>query len=151
MTKIYITHHFVLVIYCQDPCTIHRQMNDPTRSVGYTLGSSETEGCDRLISEDWYRFQDDANMPTECPPVLRCGSTGPIWINGILIHTLLSTSTCIVYKINIKRRCHMIMKQLYTRVKITRMLANLRSATTIKGPTLPNVKQYKLENPTVDL
>lgn len=69
-------------------------MNDPTRSVGYTLGSSEAEGCDRLIAEDWYKFQDDANMPTECPPVLRCGSTGPIWINGILMYTLLSTSTC---------------------------------------------------------
>ncbi|VDI51717.1 Hypothetical predicted protein [Mytilus galloprovincialis] len=75
---------FFLVIHGQDPCSSHQQINDATRSVNYTLGSQESEQCDRLIIENWYRFQNDSNIPIECPPLLRCSSTGPIWINGRL-------------------------------------------------------------------
>lgn len=80
-----------LGICCPDPCTNHRPLNEETRAVDHSLGLSETESCDRLISEDWYVLQDNGTIPTECPPLLRCGSTGPIWMNGILKHK------CIIY------------------------------------------------------
>ena len=73
---------YILGIRAQDPCTDNQILNDPTRSVDYALGTSEDEQCDRPLSEGWYRLEGDGNLPTECPAVLRCGSTGPIWLNG---------------------------------------------------------------------
>ena len=73
---------YILGIRAQDPCTDNQILNDPTRSVDYALGTSDQEQCDRLLSEDWYRLEGDGNIPTECPAVLRCGSTGGIWLNG---------------------------------------------------------------------
>ena len=66
----------------QDPCTNNRELSEPTRSVEYTLAPTDPELCDRIITEGWYRIPENGNIPTECPPTLRCGSTSPIWING---------------------------------------------------------------------
>lgn len=54
-----------------------------------TLSDFTSESCDRLLEENWYRLKDDGNIPTVCPAILRCGSTGPVWLNGrydILLH-----------------------------------------------------------------
>jgi len=70
------------VVSSQDPCTNNRELSEPTRSVEYSLAPTDPDLCDRIITEGWYRIPENGNIPTECPPILRCGSTSPIWING---------------------------------------------------------------------
>lgn len=73
----------VLGIRSQDPCLTHdKVISDTTRNVSYKLSGSETDRCDRTLSEDWYQIQNKGDMPTICPAVLSCGTTGSIWING---------------------------------------------------------------------
>ena len=41
-------------------------------------------GCDKGIGPGWFRFQGAAGtqMPTSCPPTLRCNTHAPGWLNG---------------------------------------------------------------------
>lgn len=63
------------------------EVDDITRSASHDLGTSEKEKCDRTM-DGWFRLKmnnKDADMPTSCIDVFRCGSSKPIWLNGKFI------------------------------------------------------------------
>lgn len=79
---------FLVVKTTTDPCTNHTILSDDTRSAIRELGETETESCDRNLKQAWYKLEDPTlgnvtDMPTECIPIMRCGSSAPIWLNGI--------------------------------------------------------------------
>lgn len=46
----------------QDPCTTYQRINEPLRSAGYIVPNSTYDHliCDRLLTQDWYRFTNAA-------------------------------------------------------------------------------------------
>ncbi|CAC5358649.1 unnamed protein product [Mytilus coruscus] len=70
-----------------EPCKTATAVDDITRSASRVLVISGKEKCDRTM-DGWFRFKinnKDADMPTSCIDVFRCGSSKPIWLNAINI------------------------------------------------------------------
>ncbi|PIN99449.1 hypothetical protein AB205_0015570, partial [Aquarana catesbeiana] len=68
---------------CYDPCETHIVLNEPWRSVNYTLSSSATPNCDSSMM-GWYRFvgSGGVGIPETCVPINRCNTHAPVWMNG---------------------------------------------------------------------
>lgn len=66
-----------------DPCTAYTVISDRTRSA---LEKSNTIGCDRNLTNSWYRFDGGKNsqvIQTTCIEGLpKCGTLGPGWMRG---------------------------------------------------------------------
>jgi len=66
-----------------DRCHHYQTLNSSDRNINYTESSGEL--CDRLLSWNgaWYRFQGAAGtrLPTDCPPINRCHTQFPGWLN----------------------------------------------------------------------
>ena len=59
----------------------YQSLTDGTRKYDYITVNSK---CDDTLTDGWYRFQGAAGtkMVTACPPVNRCDTTFPVWLNG---------------------------------------------------------------------
>ncbi|VDI28062.1 Hypothetical predicted protein [Mytilus galloprovincialis] len=85
-----------------EPCQLNNIIaNNFERSVNYTLQSGEYEDCyDREIHiEAWYKFSGNESIPTYPPKQGQCGSSSPIWLNGIYPTTygvMASLTACMV-------------------------------------------------------
>ncbi|KAK6194430.1 hypothetical protein SNE40_000064 [Patella caerulea] len=68
-----------------DPCNMaYTLVDEGWRSINCKM---EYFGCDRYMSDGWYRVQEKNSqnylqMPTSCVPSGRCGVVYPIWLNG---------------------------------------------------------------------
>ena len=62
-------------------CKQYKFLNDSDRHSDFGHGERK---CDKNLTEDWYRFSAGAgtSIPTHCPPVLRCGTDLPGWMDG---------------------------------------------------------------------
>ncbi|XP_062612521.1 uncharacterized protein LOC134274281 isoform X2 [Saccostrea cucullata] len=70
----------------KDPCLPehHSIIDDFRRSTKYRSKASDRRLCDNSLSPGWYRFKingTDADMPTKCVKVKRCGTAAPIWLS----------------------------------------------------------------------
>uniref|UniRef100_A0A3P9I0K5 UMOD/GP2/OIT3-like D8C domain-containing protein n=1 Tax=Oryzias latipes TaxID=8090 RepID=A0A3P9I0K5_ORYLA len=70
---------------CVDPCNNYAVLNDDWRSVGST--DNIYAHCDQNINWNvWYRMflgGNSAQIPETCVPEFRCGTSAPLWINGV--------------------------------------------------------------------
>ena len=59
----------------------YQNLTDGTRKHDYITVNSK---CDDTLTYGWYRFQGAAGtkMATSCPPMYRCDTTFPAWLNG---------------------------------------------------------------------
>ncbi|PIO16182.1 hypothetical protein AB205_0075090, partial [Aquarana catesbeiana] len=66
---------------CYDPCVTRTVLNEPWRSVNYTL--SYTPNCDSSMN-GWYQFNSSGGVriPEYCVPIYRCNTYAPVWMNG---------------------------------------------------------------------
>ena len=64
-----------------DICMNYQNLADGTRKYDHITVNSK---CDNTLTYGWYRFQGAAGtkMVTACPPVNRCDTTFPVWLNG---------------------------------------------------------------------
>lgn len=71
-----------------DPClTASTLPGEIWRSVAYNTPSESQGICDVTIIEKWYRIDSEAGNDTIsfCPPIRRCGTVHPIWMNGKMV------------------------------------------------------------------
>ena len=65
------------------PCHHYQTLNSSDRNINYAKSSAEL--CDSFLPWDgaWYRFQGAAGtrLPTDCPPIDRCRTKFPGWLN----------------------------------------------------------------------
>lgn len=69
-----------------DPCLSehHTIIDDFRRSTKYRPKASERRLCDNNLIPGWYRLKingTDADIPTKCIKVKRCGTAAPIWLS----------------------------------------------------------------------
>ena len=59
----------------------YQNLADGTRKYDHITVNSK---CDNTLTYGWYRFQEAAGtkMVTARPPVNRCDTTFPVWLNG---------------------------------------------------------------------
>ena len=65
-----------------DPCHRYKTLNSSDKNIKTQLSGSS---CDDSLAIGWYRFQGDAGtrLPTECPPINRCHTTSPGWVDVV--------------------------------------------------------------------
>lgn len=76
-----------------DPCEDYKRLDDMDRRyTSYITGSDENDICDMYLHNDggeW--FLAEVDMPTSPPSLYDCGTTFPIWFNGVSIYLCIST------------------------------------------------------------
>lgn len=84
---------------CVDPCVIHTDLNDLWRSVDNSINSPIY--CDQNVNfQGWYRLflgQTSAQIPEYCVDQNKCGTHGPLWLNGThptQLNQIVSRSVC---------------------------------------------------------
>ncbi|XP_076077907.1 uncharacterized protein LOC143048236 [Mytilus galloprovincialis] len=84
------------------PCHWHNIITSNfERSVNYTLQSGEYEDCYdwEIHTKAWYRFSGNESIPTHPPKQGQCGSSSPIWLDGLYLTTygeIASLTACMV-------------------------------------------------------
>lgn len=75
-----------------DPCNEYKRLGDMDRRyTSYITGSDETDICDMYLPNDkgeW--FYAEVDMPTSPPSLYNCGTTHPIWFNGMFCINIVS-------------------------------------------------------------
>ncbi|XP_063404512.1 uncharacterized protein LOC134687976 [Mytilus trossulus] len=85
-----------------EPCHWHNVITSKfDRSVNYTLQSGEYEECYdmEIYMEGWYKFSGNEIIPTHPPKQGQCGSSRPIWLDGMYPTTygeIASMTACMV-------------------------------------------------------
>lgn len=76
-----------------DPCKDYKRLGDMDRRyTSYITGSDENDICDMYLHNnrgEW--FLAEVDMPTSPPSLYDCGTTFPIWFNGVYIYLCIST------------------------------------------------------------
>ena len=80
---------FTISALTVNPCDkrVYKVLNETDRAAGFVTSSSakcDRTSKDRLLYENWYRFNGSAGvaMPTKCVDTMRCGAKGPGWLHG---------------------------------------------------------------------
>ena len=75
-----VTYVLICYFFLVDICMNYQSLTDGTRKYDYITANSK---CDDTLN-GWYRFQGAAGtkMVTTCPPMSRCDTTLPVWLNG---------------------------------------------------------------------
>lgn len=69
--------------YSSDPCMqAFYSLSDYDRAPEWRLTPGEDEKCDN-ITEGWYGYMNYENIPTSPMQAGQCGSSRPIWLQGI--------------------------------------------------------------------
>ena len=70
----------IILFFSISECQNYVSLNSYNRKITY----SGSKGCDSGIGLGWFRFEGSAGtrMPTSCPPIYRCGTNAPGWMNG---------------------------------------------------------------------
>ena len=68
-------------IFLDEACQKYQNLTDGTRKYDHITVQSK---CDDTLIFGWYRFQGAAGtkVATTCPPVNRCDTSSPVWLNG---------------------------------------------------------------------
>ena len=72
---------FIIIIFFMSECQHYGSLNNADRKITYGRISYQ---CDSGIGPGWFRFEGSAGtrMPTSCPPMNRCNTHLPGWMNG---------------------------------------------------------------------
>ncbi len=72
--------HWLLSVLCSSECQNYQSLTSADRKTNYANNNK----CDNKLSPGWFRFQGAAGtrMPTSCPPINRCNTQAPGWLNG---------------------------------------------------------------------
>ncbi|XP_076079286.1 uncharacterized protein LOC143049568 [Mytilus galloprovincialis] len=85
-----------------EPCHWHNIITSNfERSVNYTLQSGEHDDCYDwdIHIEAWYKFSGNESIPTNPPKRGQCGSSSPIWLDGLYPTTygeMATLTACVV-------------------------------------------------------
>ena len=71
----------IIIIFSISECQNYGSLNSADRKITYPASSYY---CDNGIGPGWFRFEGSAGtrMPTSCPPIDRCDTSAPGWMNG---------------------------------------------------------------------
>ena len=69
-----------IFFFSTSECQNYGSLDSANRKITY----SSRGYCDNGIGPGWFRFEGSAGtrMPTSCPPIHRCGTSAPGWMNG---------------------------------------------------------------------
>lgn len=77
------TQLLLILVYTQNECsdTVHKKMGDLSKR-SPTYSKDAVPLCDRYLMKHWYVAL-HYEMPTTAPSLGTCGTTYPIWLNGV--------------------------------------------------------------------